>query len=435
MILPRLAVSLLLSFVPMVAVAASTPMDEKEQAMMQWIDAHAEESIDLLEKSTNINSGTNNHAGVRAVGDILRGELDALDFKTRWIDFPQEVKSAGHLFARRTGNGGKKLLLIGHLDTVFEQDDSFQSFVRDGDLATGPGVEDMKSGNLIILYALKALNSVGALDQTQIVVAYTGDEEKPGEPLAVVRSDLVEAGRWADIALGFESAIHSDGKDWATIARRSSTEWRLEVSGKQAHSSGIFSEETGAGAIFEAARIIDQFYTEVRGEEYLTFNVGTIVGGTDVSYDEAQNRGAAFGKTNVVSRKVIAHGGIRTISNDQLARAQQAMRDVVARHLPQTNAEISFVQGYPAMAPTDGNKQLQAMLSAINEQLGRGPMPALDPSKRGAADISFVAPYTDALAGLGPLGSGGHTPDESLDLSSISMATKRAALLIYRLSR
>ena len=409
-------------------------LGDTEQTIVEWVDSHVNESILMLEKSVNINSGTMNHTGVRAVGAQLRAEFDQLGFVTRWVDLPPQANRAGHLFARHSGDKGPKILLIGHLDTVFEADDAFQTFTQQGDFATGPGVEDMKAGNIIILYALKALRAAGALQQTQIVVALTGDEEKPGDPLEVVRQDLVDAGRWADIALGFESAIHRDGVDWATTSRRSSSEWRLEVSGRQAHSSGIFSEETGAGAIFEAARIVTEFYREVRGEEYLTFNVGTIVGGTDVSYDEAQNRGTAFGKTNVVPRKVVAHGGIRTISNDQLERARAAMRAVVARHLPHTQAEISFVEGYPAMAPTEGNRELQALLSGINKQLGRGSMKTLDPLQRGAADISFVAPYTDALAGMGALGSGGHTPQETLELSSMSVAIKRAALMIYRLT-
>jgi glutamate carboxypeptidase len=229
--------------------------------------------------------------------------------------------------------------------------------------------------------------------------------------------------------------VHYDGSDWATIARRSSSEWRLEVTGKQAHSSRVFSEDVGAGAIYEAARIISAFYDEVRGEEHLTFNAGTILGGTDVQYDFEQNRGSTFGKTNVVPRKAIVHGGIRTISLEQLERAKEAMRAVVVQHLPHTDASISFIDGYPPMFPTDGNKRLQEKFSRINEELGRGAMPALDPSRRGAADVSFVAPYTDALAGLGALGEGGHTPNESLELDSMTLAIKRAAILIYRLSR
>jgi glutamate carboxypeptidase len=414
---------------------AAAGLDQNEAAMIEWIDTHAGDAVALLEETVNISSGTLNVAGVTAVGVVMRRELDALGLETQWIELPVELARAGHLVGRNTAPSGNKLLLIGHLDTVFEADDLFQAFSRNGSIATGPGVDDMKSGNVVIVYALKALQHIGVLESIPMVVFYTGDEEKAGRPLPVSRKELIEAGKWADISLGFESAAYHDGQDWATIARRSSSDWRLEVTGKQAHSSGIFTEDTGAGAIFEAARILTAFYEEVRGEEYLTFNPGTILGGTTVGYDFEQNRGSTFGKTNVVPRKVIVHGGIRALSPQQLARAEQSMRAVVERHLPQTSAAITFTEGYPPMAPTAGNKRLQQQFSEINQLLERGAMPAMDPSLRGAADISFVAPYTDGLAGLGAIGRGGHTPEESLELDSMPLAIKRAAILIYRLSR
>jgi len=428
--LPGCAALLLLWFAN-----AQAALDENEQAMIAWIDAHAEDAISLLETTVNISSGTMNLDGVRQVGKVMRAELDALGLDTEWIDLPVELHRAGHLVGRQTGLGGKRFLLIGHLDTVFESDDNFQAFSRDGNIANGPGVDDMKSGNVILVYALKALAETGLLSHLPLVVFYTGDEEKSGRPLSVSRADLIDAGKWADYSLGFESAAYRDGHDWATVARRSSSGWRLEVEGKQSHSSDIFSERVGAGAIFEAARILSAFYEEVRGEEYLTFNAGTIQGGTNVDYDYGQNRGTTFGKTNVVPRTVIVHGGIRTISADQLTRAEDAMRKIVANHLPQTNATITFGEGYPPMSPTEGNRRLANMFSEINELLGRGPMGHYNPLFRGAADISFVAPYTDGLAGLGAIGSGGHTPDESLELDSMPLAIKRAAILIYRLSQ
>lgn len=417
-------------------------LDNAEQRMTDWIDANVDDAIALLVETVNISSGTMNHQGVRNVGTVMRRELDELGLDTEWIEMPAEVNRAGHLFGRRENRDesgaagvGPKFLMIGHLDTVFEADDAFQGFVREGNIGRGPGIEDMKSGNVVIVYALKALKEAGVLNDFSVVVAYTGDEEKSGAPLSVSRRNLIEAGKWADIALGFESAITDDEGDWATIARRSSSSWTLKVTGKQAHSSGIFGEKTGAGAIFEAARILNQFYEEVRGEEYLTFNAGTIQGGTDVEYDAQQNRGTTFGKTNIVPRQLVVHGGIRTISDDQLERARAAMREVVARNLPHTTASIEFEDRYPSMSPTSGNQRLQLLLSDINQDLGRGEMPSLDPSRRGAADISFVAQYTDALAGLGALGDGGHTPNESLELDTMSLAIKRAAILMYRLSR
>jgi glutamate carboxypeptidase len=417
-----------------VAGAATAEFPVAERRMIDWIDANAEAAVDLLAETVNIGSGTMNHEGIRRLGGVMRRELDALGLATEWIEMPAEMQRAGHLFARKEGEG-RRFLLIGHLDTVFEADDEFQAFRREGDVAYGPGIDDMKSGNVVIVYAMKALAEIGALDDIGVVVAFTGDEENVGQPLSIARGDLVEAGKWADVALGFEGAVSRDGVDWATISRRSSSLWLLETTGVQAHSSGVFRDDVGAGAIYEAARILATFYAQLRGEDYLTFNAGNVQGGTAVTYDEESLRGTTFGKSNVVPQRAIVHGDLRTISQEQLESVRDRMRAIVAINLPQTEAEIRFRDKYPAMAPTEGNRRLAEQLSRINEELGRGPMQILDPMQRGAADVSFVAPYADSLAGLGAIGSGAHSPSESLELPSMPLAIKRTALLIYRLSR
>lgn len=429
------ALTILLASLVLPAPVSAQALSSEEQQIAAWVDANVGEAETLIEDLVRINSGTLNLDGVREVGDVLRAELDAVGLETEWSD-QSMVDRGGHLIARLDGDRGRRILLIGHLDTVFEADDPFQDLEPLGDgWVRGPGIEDMKAGDVVALYALKALRSAGLLEGAQIRVVFTGDEEKPGSPLEIARRDLIEAGEWADVALGFESGVRDEEAEWATIARRGYADWRLTVQGRQAHSSQVFSEDVGAGAIFEAARILDDFYDEVRGEEYLTFNAGAIVGGTEVDFDFEEGRGEAFGKTNVVPNRVLVHGGIRTISAEQLGRAQDAMREVVERHLPHTDAVIGFAEGYPGMAPTDGNRALQGMLSQVNVDLGREPMPALDPSRRGAADISFVAPYAHGLAGLGPYGRGGHSPDEALDMTSLSIAIKRTAILIYRLTQ
>jgi len=408
---------------------------DTERRMTDWIEANREEAIDLLERITNINSGTMNAEGVRAVGDILETELTALGFETWWVDMPPEVQRAGHLFARRRGYAGRSILLIGHLDTVFEPDHPFQTFERDGMRAVGPGVSDMKGGDVAIIFALRAMAEAGVLDGADITVAFIGDEENPGQPLDRVRGDLIEAGQRVDVALGFEGAARDGDTEYVTIARRSASEWMLEVEGREAHSSGVFSRGVGAGAVFEAARILNAFYEEVRGEQYLTFNAGAILGGTDVQYDSEANRGTVSGKTNVVPQKVVVHGGIRTISQEQLERARAAMRRIVEENnRPVTSATITFKDGYPPMAPTDGNRALMALYNEVNQDLGLGTLEIYDPGRRGAADISFVAPYTDGLAGIGMHGSGAHAPGESLDLESLPVAIKRAAVFMYRLT-
>lgn len=421
------------------AAAAHAPLaaqlSPQEQRIAAWVDAHSAEAVAFLERVVNVNSGTLNPEGVRHVGTMFQAPLDSLGFDARWIALPDSLRRAGHLFAHRRGTGGRRVLLIGHLDTVFERDDAFQRFVREGRYAFGPGVNDMKGGDVIILYALKALHDAGALEGTTITVAFTGDEESPGRPLEVSRRDLIDAGRNSDVALEFETGARDAAAEYATVARRSSSGWTLRVGGRAAHSSGVFSEGTGSGAIFEASRILNDFHEELRGEPYLTFNPGVIVGGTDVRYDPGESRGTAFGKNNVVAQAAVVTGDIRTLTDEQLRQTRQRMREIVARHLPRTEAEIEFTDGYPGMPPTPGNRALLDVLNGVNASLGVPRMEALDPGRRGAADVSFVAPYVDALAGLGANGGGAHGPGETIDLESFPLQIKRAALLIYRLTR
>jgi glutamate carboxypeptidase len=398
-----------------------------EQKIRDYVRAHESEEIGLLEKAVNISSGTFNLQGVRAVGKLFEPEFKAIGFDTRWVALPDAVGRAGHFFAEHKGSRGKRLLLIGHLDTVFEGDG--ERFVRYDTLAAGAGSSDMKGGDMVILYALKALQSVGALDGTQIIVALTGDEEDAGALFDVSREPLIDAAKRSEIALGFEEDA---GK--GTVARRGMSGWQLVVTGRQAHSSGMFSPGTSYGAIYEAARILNEFREKLSTEQYLTFNPALIVGGTDVTYDSSRIAGTAAGKDNIIAPKVFARGDLRFISRDQQAKARDEMRAIVAQHLPGTSATITFEDGNPAMPPTSGNYKLLGTLDSVSRALGGGPVEALDPGKRGAGDISFVSDYVDALDGLGVVGMRSHTPDERVDLRSIAPATERAAILIYRLT-
>jgi len=419
-----------LSFLLLINVSFGQKLTKTEKKVLKEVTANTTESIEFLKKVVNINSGTMNHTGVKKVGMVFKEAYDQIGFKTSWIDMA-EVNRSGHLFAEINGNKGKKLLLIGHLDTVFEEDSPFQEFTMINDsTAHAPGGNDMKGGNVIMLYALKALFDKGLLNDVQIIVAYTGDEESSGKPISISRKDLVEAAKRSDIALGFET---STGFNNATVARRGSSGWKVQVTGKRAHSAGIFNKNVGAGAIFELARILNEFYKEVRGEEYLTFNPGLILGGTQLSFEEALSKGSAFGKSNVVSQTAIVDGGLRFISEEQKENAREKMRTIVANNLPHTSAKISFIDSYPAMGPTEGNSKLLKVLNQVSLDLSQGGVKAYDPSRRGAADVSFVAEYVDCLDGLGTMGNGAHTPKETVNLNTIEDLTKRTAILIYRL--
>jgi glutamate carboxypeptidase len=426
--LMKIILSLFLMIHCLIIQAQSLTSEELE--IVDYLRNQHQNQIDFLEQTVNINSGTLNLSGVKKVGMLYKEELDNLGFETRWVDMPEGFGRAGHLFAELNKGSGKTILLIGHLDTVFEEDHEFQLFQNNGTSAKGPGANDMKGGNAMIIYALKALNAAGALADKHIIVAFTGDEEKPGKPLSISRKELIEAAQKADIALGFETA---SGMNFATVARRGSSGWSLEVFGKQAHSSGVFSENTGAGAIFEMSRILNTFYTEVKGDELLTFNPGVVLGGTQLEYDAATSKGSAFGKSNVVASKAEVHGGLRFISEVQKERTRDKMRTIVANHLPRTSASITFTDSYPAMEPTAGNQALLNVLRQASLDLGYGSVKAYDPGKRGAADISFIAQYVDGLDGLGAMGDGAHSPSETINLETFTPLTERAAILIHRL--
>jgi len=414
---------------------SAAELDPTEQAMVAFIDESNAEAMALLIELININSGSMNFAGVREVADILIPEFDALGFNAYWQD-GTEWDRAGHLIAEHRGSGnGPKLLLIGHLDTVFEADSPFQVYEDlGGGIARGPGISDMKGGDIIMLQALRALESVGELASMDVTVIMTGDEELSGRPLSLSKGDLIEAAKYADIALGFENG---DGNwETANISRRSSSGWTLEVTGKPAHSSQVFREDIGSGAIYEAARILMSFYTELRKEELLTFNPGRIMGGTTVNHDAASNSGTTFGKNNVVAESAIVTGDIRAISPEQLQRVQQTMQALISENLPHTSATINFGDGYPPMAPTDGNRQLLSLYSQASQDLGLGVVRAVNPLMAGAADVSFSAEHVDmAIDGLGMSGSAGHTVEETGILIALPQQAKRAALLMYRLQQ
>lgn len=414
-----------------ITISSAANLSINEQKIMAFIDTQEQSQLSLLEQLVNINSGSSNIPGVMKVGAILQKQFEDMGFKVRWARLPKYMQRASTLIAERKGTRGKRLLLIGHLDTVFAKNSPFQRFERKGAIATGPGVVDDKGGDVVIVYALKALNSIDALKDATITVVLTGDEEDSGKPTSISRKPLLDVAREVDVALDFESDV---SQDTASIARRGISLWEIRTQAKGAHSSAIFRPSVGDGAIFELARILNTMRTELSGQKHLTFNPGLILGGTQVSYKKKAARGLAFGKENVIAQTAIASGDLRFLTAEQVQQASDRMVAIVNKHLPETSARIEFLAGIPAMPPTPANEALLKQYSTVSEDLGYGKVRALDPDLRGAGDISHVASIVPAnLVGLGPIGHGEHSEMESVEIASLSMQTKRAALLIYRL--
>ncbi len=413
------------------AIFAQT-LSKTEQQIVQLVDAHAQSTMQLLKESVDINSGTFNIAGVKKVGALYSKELLAMGFTIEWITLPDSLKRAGHLVAYRKGKKGKKLFLIGHLDTVFEPNMQANPFTMLNDsTATGQGVNDIKGGDVLVIAALKALQQLKLLDDAIITVYFTGDEENAGAPKSVSRGDFIERAKQHDIALAFETAT---SMNIVATARRGASDWKLEVTAKQGHSSGVFAAG-GYGAIYEAARIVNSFREKLSNQPYLTFNPGLFTGGSDVIYNAAAQSATALGKTNIISPKTVVIGDLRFLTEDQKERARDTMRQIVLQSLPGTSSTISFNDGIPAMPPTAGNTAMATMVNDVSITLGYGEVQPGNPGSRGAGDISYVAGYLDCLDGLGAWGRGAHAPGETINLAAYPQLIKRAALLLYRLTR
>ena len=428
----RLFPPLAAAFLFLTAVPAGAAISPAEQRMIATVEAEQARTVAMLETWVNQNSGTMNVAGVSMVGQMLRRELEPLGFKVEWVDM-RSVGRSGHIIARHNGRPGRKrLLLIGHIDTVFEADSPFQRWTRDGDLGRGPGAGDDKGGMAVMIAALRAMKAAGTLKNADITVVLTGDEEDAGNPTSISRRDLVAEGRRADAALDFEGLAQQEGLDMGSTARRSVGSWTVTVTARSGHSSGVGAGHYGAN--YELARIVDSFRRELP-EEKLTFNVGLMGGGERESTDADKLKLHANGKTNIIAAEAFARGDLRAISEEQLARVKAKMLAIVAQPLAGTQSAISFDPDYyPPMPPTEGNRALLGRLNAVNRDLGLAEMGDLDPAFRGGGDISFVAKDVDGLVGLGPSSDGDHTPAEAVEIPSISKQAKRAAILMSRLT-
>jgi len=433
----------IVSCIPTTARGQASVLSPTEQKTVTSIDAHLAANQTLLQQLIDINSGTMHFTGVEAVKDIIAPRLESLGFKVRWVPMQTLTGRAGDLVAEHPcqqgpGHCRKRLLLIGHMDTVFEPSSTFQKYAivpnTDGKVATGPGISDMKGGLVIMLAALESMRDAGALDHAEIRIVLSGDEERTGSPVEIARRDMIDAAKQSDIALEYEPSVRLNGQDTVSIGRRSSTTWHLETTGLSGHSSQIFGDKLGYGAIYELTRILDTFRRELR-EEGLTYSPGLVLGGATAQLNADSTGGSATGKANVIAPTAIANGDIRTLNDEQTARVEAKMQAIVAAHLPKTDAKITFDEGYPAMAVTPGGRDLLRQWSKASEDLDLGPVEEAGPMTRGAGDIAFVARYVAGLVGVGMIGEGAHAEGEQAWLDSLAKQAKRNAILIERLTQ
>lgn len=424
---------LFISIIFLMNLSYSQNLSTTEKSIAAQVANNHASNLKLLKEIVNINSGSLNIAGVKQVAERMADEFNKIGFTTEFVKLPDSLKRAPHLVAYRKGKKGKRILMEGHLDTVFEPDMEANPYrLLNDSTATGQGVVDMKGGVVMMLAVCQALQQLKLIEDATIVCYFTSDEESTGKPELVSRQDFIDRAKQSDIALGFETA---QGFNTVAVGRRGSSRWLLEVSGEQAHSAGMFGPRTSYGANYETARILNDIRTTLEGEKYLTISPGIMAGGTELNYDPAAYGGSVSGKTNIIAPSAVVQGDLRFLGEAQKENARNKMREIAAKNLRGTTARFTFNDGFPSMEPKKGNYELVTQLSKLSVDMGLGEVLAGDPGSRGAGDISWVAQYVDCLDGLGPSGGGAHAPGETLKLNELQKLKERAALFVYRLTR
>ncbi len=402
---------------------AEPPLDRREEALISWLENKQPEMLSLLEQITNINSGSLNISGLNAVHAVFSQELQALGFHISvlpggFVEMPHcagndpGLNLADHLLASRQG-AGARLLLMGHMDTVFPQESNFQSFSRAGNILRGPGVFDMKGGLVVMLYALKSLHETGLLENRSVSVLLNSDEEVGSLSSRVY---LEQQAVMHDYGLVFEGS--SDNNQ--VRERKGLGQIKMIVSGRASHAGS--AHEDGLSAITELAYKIIEMESMTDYATGITVNVGMINGG------EARNMVAPCAEAFV---------DLRYPSPEQGTAAEQQFAAIARTNFafPESEGQIStelWVNLHrPPKIPTAESDYLLLKTIAIGRLLGE--QIGVSDSGGGTDGSLTQAVGLPTIDSLGLIGLGGHSQREEVNLDSLLQTTRRAAILIHRL--
>ena len=404
--------------------SVESPLTTQEQAIVEWVAGKEDEMVALLERLTNINTGTLNKAGVTEVVTLLNDELRQLGFASQTlpgdvIEMPScpgseyTVDVADHLLASKSGQG-KRLLMIGHVDTVFPIDSPFQTFTRQGDTAFGPGVSDMKGGLVVMLYALKALNEFGQLEDKAISILLNSDEEVGS---LSSRKYVEEQAVIHDYGLVYESS----GNNRLTRARKGLGQARFVVNGRASHAGG--AHQQGRSAIKELAYKIVEIENMTDYETGVTVNVGVVSGG------EARNTVAPCAEALVDLRYPLPQQGLDAVNQWEQIFGNVYSYPIDSGELS-TNSWMSLHR--PPKIPTAESDALLNKTIAIGRLLGQE-LTVTDSG--GGTDGSLSqAVGLPTLDSLGSDGTGAHSKREQGRISSLVERAQLSVVLIARLA-
>ena len=385
-------------------------MREMGEAAASWLVGRLEEMEQALAALVEINSWTENAAGGRQVGALLREQL-ALPGLT--VETVPSQRYADHLVFRSEGRAGMApLALVGHLDTVFPPG-KFEGYRRDGALRRGPGVLDMKGGLVVITWALKALVASGGLAALPPLRLVVVADEEVGSPEGMGVIQKAVAG--ADACLVFESGRVGD----AIITRRKGTGMAVATAhGKAAHAGNNHAD--GANALWALARFVDRVQQLTDYPRGLTVNVGKVTGG------QGKNTVPDQGTAEVDLRFCTRADGEALMD-----RFRQAAEEAAAG-VPGTRVEV---KGGVAREPLERTEASAALMTAYGKcahasGLGHGEAALVGGGSDASTSSAMGIPSID---GLGPRGKGFHTVEEFIEVDTL--IPKAQALARYLASR
>jgi glutamate carboxypeptidase len=360
------------------------------RSVSQLIDDRTGEMLSLLERLVNMDSGTYDKELVERVAGVLTDELAAAGFS---VERYEAGKYARHIVASRKGSrhGSKRILLVGHMDTVFlAGESSRRPYAVSGGKAFGPGVHDMKCGLVAAIYACRALLECGFAGLGDITILMNTDEEA-GSPTS--RGLIEDAAKQADAAFVLECA-YPDGS--VVTARKGVGMYHLYIEGVAAHAGA--NPENGVSATHEMAEKILAIHALTDFSLGTTLNVGVVKAGT---------------RSNVVADHAEAEIDLRVVTQAEAERVARALAAIAKPSLRGASVRLEGGLNRPPMERTDAVARLFALVRAEGDKLG---MRVLERSTGGASDGNFVgAVGTPIVDGMGPQGGFAHSLDEFMD--------------------
>ncbi len=379
--------------------------DRMRQVMVDFPASREREALELLRRLVEIQSGSRNKAGLDRMADAMAEVLGRVLPHVRLLPFEEHGNMVQAWTAAGMREGSGRILLVGHMDTVFPEDTAFTHYREDELHCYGPGVYDMKGGLVVGVYALEALDHLGLLDEIPLTFLCNSDEEI-GSPAS--RSWIEEQAEGCRAAFVLEGA----GLNGEVVTgRKGRLGFRLTVRGRAGHAAGPGPK---ASAILELAHKVIAL-EGLNGDPQITVNVGRIEGGIG---------------PNTVPEQAEALVDVRFFTAEDQLRAERAIEDIVrAGGISGVTSEMNVIAGRPPMPASEGNRRLFGVVRDQARLLG---YECAQEVRSGVSDANFIAPRgVPVLDGLGPVGDLDHSDREYIVKRSVM---ERAALLAASLA-